>query len=130
MNEICPFGLWLQKQIAAADTNPSGLAAKLGVTHVAVHGWIYGVNAPSPENIRGLARTFRVPVEDVYAALGRIPPSEEDGLTAGGRRLLAILRELPPDYQDAVADAAESVASVLRGRTPEGSPDTEAEAGE
>ena len=128
MPDLKSFGRWLQRKIEQAKTNQSGLAAYLGVSPSAVSDWIKGNREPNEENIRAMSRVLRVPVEDIYAALGRIPPSEEEGLTAGGRRLLALLRELPPDYQDAVAETAESVARALQGRLPEGSPDSAGEA--
>lgn len=128
MPDLKSFGRWLQRKIEQVQTNQSGLAAYWGVSPSAVSDWIKGNREPNEENIRAMSRVLRVPIEDIYAALGRIPPSEEEGLTAGGRRLLALLRELPPEYQDAVADTAESVAKALQGKLPTGSPDSAEEA--
>lgn len=106
------------------DWNPSGLAIQLGLSHVAVSDWLHGHTEPKDENIVKLAHVLHVPVEDVYSALGRIPPQAQYGLTESGRRLLAVLREMPPDLQDVVAVGAEALAKRMLEQRQEDTPDT------
>ncbi len=83
------FGVWLDGELERAKLNRAGLAALVGVTEATVSGWRYGRNAPKARNIQAIARVLTVPVTEVYAALGRIPPDTE--LSPARRRILEIL---------------------------------------
>ena len=72
------FGRWLLRQMDREGYNRTGLAAKLSIDHSAVSQWISGKTEPSDANIKRLARVLRVPVGEVYTALGRVPPSPEE----------------------------------------------------
>ena len=90
------FGRWLRNQIRRSDTNQSGLAARLGVSPTAVSDWVNAKREPSEENTRGLARVLSVPIEDVYAALGHIPPQDDD-LPSETREVIALMRNATPE---------------------------------
>jgi transcriptional regulator with XRE-family HTH domain len=90
--KVTGFGRWLDKWMRQADLNQAGLAAKLGVREPTVSGWRYGRNAPNPDNIRRIADVFSVPVTDVYAALGRVPPDED--LPEDVRQIVEMLKAL------------------------------------
>jgi len=72
------FARWLRGAMARADLNQAGLAAKVGVSSATASYWAQGKVEPNEGNCRGIARALSVPLEDVYAALGRIPPQDED----------------------------------------------------
>jgi transcriptional regulator with XRE-family HTH domain len=83
------FGRWLDKEMDRLDMNMSGLARLVGVSQSAVSDWRQGKNTPNEDNVRSLAGALHVPVTDVHAALGRIPPDEETPEQI--RRILAML---------------------------------------
>jgi transcriptional regulator with XRE-family HTH domain len=76
----------------------------VGASTGTVSYWARGKVEPDEENIRRLARARAVPVEPVHEALGLIPPQEDDGLTAAGRRILALVRELDPMLKEVAAE--------------------------
>jgi len=71
------FGRWLERQMRIKDMNITGLAQLMGVSHASVSDWIRGVTGPRTSNIRKLANVLNVSVEDIYRALGRIPPETD-----------------------------------------------------
>jgi transcriptional regulator with XRE-family HTH domain len=97
------FSGWLGVSMARANLSQARWAAKVGASTGTVSYWARGKVEPNDENIRRLARALAVPVEPVYEALGRIPPQEDDGLTAG-RRILALVRELDPILQEVATE--------------------------
>jgi len=96
------FAHWLKDAMRRADLNQAGLAAKAGVSAPTVSAWLHARVEPNEENCRGIARALRVPVEDVYAALGRIP-SGDDEMTPEERQILAIIRGMNQRQQEAAA---------------------------
>ena len=75
---LSPFGRWLRRQLARSDLNQTGLGHRLGITQSAISLWVHGKTQPDDDNIRRLAQVLSIPPEDVYAALGRIPPQDEE----------------------------------------------------
>jgi len=121
------FARWLTQAMARADLNQPGLAALVGRTQSAVSHWLRGKAEPADDVIKPMARALHVPVEDVYSALGRIPPQNDDGLTDAGREILARLRELDPDLQEMAADHVERLVVYLQGLRESGNLDNETE---
>ena len=99
---ISPFGRWLRKQMARADLNQTGLGHRLGLTQSAVSLWVHGKTEPDDAIIPRLASVLAVPVEDVYAALGRIPPQDE-GEDEWMREIRARLDAATPEQRAQVA---------------------------
>lgn len=91
--KLCSFGHWLENEIERVGTNWSGLAQLLGVHHASVNHWKTGQTQPSAKNITKLAQVLRVPVEEIYEALGRIAPSRE--WSPRIRRIARMLEALP-----------------------------------
>jgi transcriptional regulator with XRE-family HTH domain len=61
----------------------------MGVSQPTVSDWRYGRAEPKPDNVRRMAEVLHLPITDVYAALGRIPPDEE--MPEQIRHILAML---------------------------------------
>jgi transcriptional regulator with XRE-family HTH domain len=103
------FGAWLRRQLRRTDQNATGLAMRLGVSQAAVSDWMRGVSQPSDENRRKLAHVLGVPTDEVYRALGHIPPPVgEDDLSLDQRRVLLAYDRLSPENQrliEALLDA-------------------------
>ena len=112
---VSSFGRWLEVQIERRDLNWSGLAALLRVNHASVFAWKTGKTEPSRNNIRRLATTLHVPIEQVYAALGRIP-SDQD-MPEDIQQIAEILREITVADREIVANLVRPL--VGRGRRAE-----------
>ena len=109
------FTRWLTDAMARADLNQTGLAALVGVTQSAVSHWLRGRSEPSDELIPRIARRLAVPVEDVYAALGRIPP-QDAGEDEWMREIRARLDAATPEQRAQVA----AVVRAMLERTERG----------
>ena len=93
------FGRWLEENGA---TRPEHLGS-------GVSGWRQPririaldarESQPRPDNIRALSRALGVPIEDVYAALGRIPQNVEPESL---RTLMELATRLSPEDQELAA---------------------------
>jgi len=58
---------------------PSQLAADLGISHSTVLRWLSGVDLPSPPSCLKLAGYAALPVDEVMAIVGHIPPALRNG---------------------------------------------------
>lgn len=94
------FGRWLQREMDRGGFILVSLARELGMAHTSVRAWLHGKSEPSPEHCEDLAQVLRVPIDDVYRALGRLraEPTEPEQV----RRIRAMLDDVSVNQLDGV----------------------------
>jgi transcriptional regulator with XRE-family HTH domain len=117
------FGRWLEEKMGPLDLNISGLASLVGVSHVSVSRWMHGESQPRPDNIRALSRALGVPIEDVYAALGRIPQNIEEPESL--RTLMELATRLSPEDQELAAALLRQLVAQRESRAEQGTRSSE-----
>jgi transcriptional regulator with XRE-family HTH domain len=121
------FSRWLERKMSEENLNVVGLAAKLHVSHPTVSQWLNDASIPRHKNIAKLAELFRVPIEEVYQALGRIPTPDDEDLPPEVKQLMEITRSLPPEQRRLLyAMARELVREQERQRKQEEERESEA----
>jgi transcriptional regulator with XRE-family HTH domain len=72
------FPVWLKARMDEHNLNASGLARKIGLSHVAIGRWLRAERQPDNASIAKLARLFALSTTEVYTVLGRIPAPRGD----------------------------------------------------
>lgn len=118
------FAQWLDNEIVARGWSQSEAARRGGISSQMINAIINGQSVPGLESCRGIARAFRMPLEDVLRLAGILPtlpapPAVRDRRAAyetdGGETLLARWRDLEPDDRALVGALIERLATT---RTP------------
>lgn len=108
------FADWLQTELDHRGWNQSRLAAYMGKRQQTVSAWFNDDRIPSPALCEILARTLRIPIDEVMRRAGHLPPSaEEDSSPEIIPELRAVLAEMTPEEQRRFAQPAIALAQSL-----------------
>jgi DNA-binding XRE family transcriptional regulator len=103
------FNTWLVGQMEKAHVNQSGLAKLAHLNQAAISRILSGQAKPSVDTCKAFSRVFNIPVNEVYLAVGILPPTKEDRLV----NIITHLAEQLPTDEDK-QDAAEYIRLRLR----------------
>lgn len=94
------FGIWLKARLNERDMSQSELARDAGVARSTISGVIIGVRDPGNGLCIAIAKSLRIPPNEVFEAAGILPPSKKTGLD----QINYLLSLLSEDEQEEVAN--------------------------
>ena len=94
------FSDWLEQELKERGMSQSELARKAGVTRAAINGVLSGARGPGVNLIKGIARAFNIPAEEVFRHADILPPSVTKNELI--ERIINELRDLPHEERENV----------------------------
>ena len=113
------FPRWLNEQLEERGWSRSEAARRGKISASALDKVIGGFSRPGLEFCQGIARAFKIPVEDVLRQAGILPMYGE--LPAQLRELMARVVVLPKTDQEMIVQALEALVSLAESRIQRGS---------
>lgn len=92
------FGIWLKEELKKANISQTELAEKVNLTSSQISRIISGERGTTIDVLEGIARTLRIPPENVFRiAAGLGPKSEKSNLI---QQIEYLVLDLPEEEQD------------------------------
>jgi transcriptional regulator with XRE-family HTH domain len=126
------FGVWLDRELQARGWSQSEAARRGEMSSQMVNALVNGQSNPGLDSCQGIARAFKMPLEDVFRLAGILPAQPKDRPVRervrvvyevnGDDLVLQLWRALSPEDQRIVRDLMERLAQVeprIIGERPE-----------
>lgn len=101
------FGQWLAKELEGRGWNPSEMARRCSVSHVAILRVISGERNAGPDLCRAIAKALEMPEEKVFRLAGHLSalPAPDDDLSFA--EVYDMMKRLTPEERQEILEYVE-----------------------
>lgn len=96
------FSDWLEQELKDRELSQSELSRRAGVTRAAINGVLSGARGPGVDLIKGIAKAFNIPAEEVFRHADILPPTITKNELV--ERILLEMEDLPKDEKENVLE--------------------------
>lgn len=104
------FSDWLEQELKEQGLTQSELARRAGVTRAAINGVLSGARGPGVDLIKGIAKAFNIPAEEVFRRADILPPTVTKNELV--ERILLEMEDLPKEERENVLEYIKMVRSL------------------
>ena len=109
------FSDWLEQELNERGLSQSELARRAGVTRAAINGVLSGARGPGVDLVKGIAKAFNIPAEEVFRHADILPPTVTKNALI--ERILLEIEDLPKEEKENVLEYVKMVRGLRNKRS-------------